>query len=92
MPDSLERRLCSLLIQYRLDRGLTQVDLAKRLRMRQQRVSRIELGTARLTVKDLVAFAAALEIDPAELLRAATTQTPTESPTADEAADAIPSR
>lgn len=47
------KRLVALLRQIRLDAGLTQVDLAKRLREPQAFVSRYETGERRLDLLEL---------------------------------------
>jgi transcriptional regulator with XRE-family HTH domain len=47
------KRLVGLLRQIRLDAGLTQVDLAKRLREPQAFVSRYETGERRLDLLEL---------------------------------------
>jgi len=56
-PVALRRsRLGSLLRQVRLDAGLTQVDLARRLGQPQSYVSKCECGERRLDVFELEAF------------------------------------
>jgi transcriptional regulator with XRE-family HTH domain len=52
----------------RIARGMTQQELAKKVRMDQGKISRVERGLMDLTVTELVALARALEVHPAELL------------------------
>ena len=52
-------------ITLRKDRGVTQVELARRLGKPQQFVSRYELGLRRLDVVEFYAIASALGVEPA---------------------------
>ena len=57
------------LIEKRKKAGLTQTDLAKRLKRRQDYVSDIETGQKVVTVVELMEWAAALGFDPHEAIR-----------------------
>jgi transcriptional regulator with XRE-family HTH domain len=56
------KRLLALLRQIRLDAGLRQVDVAKRLKQPQAYVSRYETGERRLDLLELRAVCAAIGI------------------------------
>ena len=56
------KRLLALLRQIRLDAGLRQVDVAKRLKQPQAYVSRYETGERRLDLLELRAVCAAVGI------------------------------
>lgn len=51
----------------RKELGLTQTEVAQRLGLHKQWVSRVELGERRLDVVELADFARALDLSPAEL-------------------------
>jgi len=63
------RRLRALLRATRSDAGLTQVQLAVRLKKPQTFVSKSELGERRLDLWELIDFCAACEIDPREFIQ-----------------------
>lgn len=63
------RRSAGLPRQEREESGLRQVDLAKKLKRRQDYVSDIETGQKVVTVVELMEWAAALGFDPHEALR-----------------------
>lgn len=58
-----------LLIEARKSSGLTQMDLAAKLRRPQSYVSKFERGERRLDVIEFLEVAQALEIDSAEFLK-----------------------
>jgi transcriptional regulator with XRE-family HTH domain len=58
-----------LLIQARKTAGLTQVELAERLRKPQSYVSKFERGERRLDVIEFLEVAEALQIDPLRFLK-----------------------
>ncbi|WP_325376188.1 helix-turn-helix transcriptional regulator [Dokdonella sp.] len=62
-------QLRALLIEAREEAGLTQAEVAKRLRRVQSFVSKYELGERRLDVVDFIAVCDCLGVDPADLLR-----------------------
>ncbi len=62
-----DKRIGTLLAQLRAERGLRQLELARLLRTSQSMVSKVEAGGRSLRVRELPAYAAALEIDPQEL-------------------------
>jgi len=49
--------------------GITQAELAERLGLHKQFVSRVELGERRLDVVEFADFARALGVDPAEIIQ-----------------------
>ena len=73
MPPSLRssrhQRLVELLIQYREESGLTQVEVAAKLGRHQPFISNIESGQRRIDVVELLDLAVAIGFDPIELLQ-----------------------
>lgn len=67
---SQESAFCALLIETRDKAGLTQADVAKRLKRPQSFVSKYEAGERRIDVVEFLAVAQALDSDPVWLLRA----------------------
>ena len=67
-PQIINKRLEKALMQARKEAGLTQIDVAKRLRKPQSFVSKYETGERKLTVGDFVAVCEAIGIDPAKLI------------------------
>lgn len=63
------------LIAARRNAGLTQEQLATRLKCHQSFVARVESGERRIDVIELVVLARAMEIDAAELLAVAERET-----------------
>ncbi len=61
--------LLQLLVEARRQQGVTQVDLAKRLRERQSWISKCERGVRRLDVVELEIWCEALGIPLREFLR-----------------------
>lgn len=72
MPRTLssarQQRLAELIIQYREDRGMTQVEVATALGRHQPFISNIESGQRRVDVIELLDLAAAVGFDPHLLL------------------------
>lgn len=68
--------LCAALVEARARAGLSQAELALRLRGHQSLVARIESGERRIDVIELIVLARALEIDSADILQAAERATP----------------
>lgn len=64
---AIDRRARELLIEARLESGLTQYELADRLGRRQSYISRMERGGQTIDRADFLAIARALGIDPHEL-------------------------
>ena len=62
-------RFKELLVAARRDAGLTQVQLAKKLRRPQSYVSKYERGERRLDVVEFLDVARAIDVDPIEFLR-----------------------
>lgn len=58
-----------MLVEARRNAGLTQADLAKRLRRHQSFVSKYEAGERRLDVVELVYLSRVLHFDPAGFVR-----------------------
>lgn len=61
-------QLRAFLIEAREQAGLTQAEVAKRLKRVQSFVSKYELGERRLDVVDFIAVCDCLGVDPAKLL------------------------
>lgn len=61
--------LCALLIEARTRAGLTQHDVAKRLKKPQSFVAKYEGGERRLDVVEFLAIARVIEADPVRILR-----------------------
>jgi transcriptional regulator with XRE-family HTH domain len=62
-------RFLKLLKRARVDSGLTQVDLAKRLGRPQSFVSKCESGERRVDVAEFLALCKAMQIDPVFVVR-----------------------
>jgi transcriptional regulator with XRE-family HTH domain len=62
-------RFLKLLKRARVESGLTQVDLAKRLGRPQSFVSKCESGERRVDVAEFLAFCKAIQIDPVFVVR-----------------------
>ncbi|MBM0205646.1 helix-turn-helix transcriptional regulator [Micromonospora sp. STR1s_5] len=73
MPRSLssarQQRLAQLLIRYREEAGLNQVDVARALGRHQPFISNLESGQRRLDVVELLDLADVVGFDPLELIR-----------------------
>ena len=63
-------RLCMLLRQARVQTGMTQADLNKKLGAYKGFVSKYEIGERELTVMEFVDVTEALDIDPVSVLKA----------------------
>ncbi len=63
------RALCALLLAERKKAGLTQAELAKRLRRAQSFVATIESGQRRVDVVEFLAFSEAIGFDAPRALR-----------------------
>lgn len=61
--------LISLLVDRRKKAGLTQAEVARRLRRYQSFVATVESGQRRIDVIEFLAFADAIGFDPAKALR-----------------------
>ena len=61
---------CDLLVAARRNAGLTQQDVAKRLKRPQSFVAKYEGGERRLDVLEFIDIARAVETDPVKILRA----------------------
>ncbi len=64
-----QEKLCELLRRIRVDAGLRQVDLAKRLRQPQSFVSKYESGQRRLDLVELRQVCEAIDITLEEFVR-----------------------
>ena len=62
------RALIAILVASRREAGLTQRQLAERLKRPQSYVAKIEAGERRVDLVELVAIAKALKLDPRQLL------------------------
>jgi transcriptional regulator with XRE-family HTH domain len=65
-----QRQLQTLLRDHREKRGLTQTEVARRLRKPQSFVAKYEAGERRLDVVEFLKVAQAIEADPIRLVRA----------------------
>lgn len=63
-----QRQLLALLVQARKGRGLTQAQVAARLRKPQSFIAKVEGGERRLDVIEFIDLASALRVRPAELI------------------------
>lgn len=64
-----QARLCALLKHHRLRAGLTQQELAKRLKRSDSFISYIEKGERKLGAVELIEYCEAMGADPLRLLR-----------------------
>ena len=62
-------RFCELLVSARRAAGLTQAELARRLRSPQSFVSKYERGERRLDVVEFLRIADAVRVDPCDVIR-----------------------
>lgn len=62
------RALCAALVQARKAVGLSQQELASRLRTSQTVIARIEIGERRVDVVEFIDLARALRIDPHKVM------------------------
>lgn len=70
-PDSPRRdALREFLVKKRKEAGLRQVDLAKRLKRRQDYISYVETGQKLVEVVELMEWAEAIGFDPKDAIRA----------------------
>lgn len=65
----LAHRLAETLRRLREDAGLTQVELARRLRMKQSTLNRLENATNNATLRTLDRLCRALECEPGDLFQ-----------------------
>lgn len=63
-----QKALCAILIAERRQAGLTQMDLAERLRCHQSLIARIESGERRIDVIELIALSQAIGCAPEKIL------------------------
>lgn len=69
IPQTHYATLRKVLREYRLEEGLRQVDLARRLKKEQNYVSRYERGDRRLDVLELREICSALDVGVIEFMR-----------------------
>ncbi len=73
MPKSirspLQKKLATLLAELRVEAGLRQVDLAKKLGVYQSWVTHMESGQRRIDVVELIELSKVIGFDPAEVVR-----------------------
>jgi transcriptional regulator with XRE-family HTH domain len=65
-----QRAFCALMRETRLKAGLTQHDLARRLKRPQSFVAKYEGGERRLDVVEFLVVLRAMDVDPGRVLRA----------------------
>ncbi len=63
-----QQALCKKLISERQAAGLTQIDLAQKLRCHQSMIARIESGERRIDVVELIVLTRAIGCNPGEIL------------------------
>lgn len=63
-----QRQFLALLVQARQERGLTQAQVAAKLRKPQSFIAKVEGGERRLDVIEFIDLASALRVRPAELI------------------------
>lgn len=61
--------LCTLLAEARMEAGLTQRQLAKKLNRPHSYVAKIEIGERRLDVVEFIALCEGLDIDPSKIVK-----------------------
>lgn len=66
------RALITVLVASRREAGLTQRELADRMKRTQSMVAQVESGQRQVYVSEFFEFAAALKVDPQELFRRVT--------------------
>lgn len=64
-----QERFCKLLVSARKKAGLTQQELADRLKRPQSFVAKIEAGERRVDVVEFITIASALERNPSQLIQ-----------------------
>jgi transcriptional regulator with XRE-family HTH domain len=73
MPRTLgtprHKALCAFLIERRKRAGLTQTDVARKLKRHQSFIATVESGQRRIDVVELVDFADAIGFDPRDVIR-----------------------
>ncbi len=69
LQSSRHQALKEFLIEKRKKAGLTQTDVAKKLRRYQSFVANVETGQRKLDVVELLAFAEAIGFDPREAIK-----------------------
>ncbi len=62
------RSLCAVLVEARKSAGISQQELARRLKRSQSFIAKIEVGERRIDVVEFIEIARALGREPAELL------------------------
>ena len=65
----IHRQLVDFLIAQRQELGLSQMDLAARVKRSQTWVSRVELGGRRIDIVEFLLLARALEFDPVKAIK-----------------------
>jgi transcriptional regulator with XRE-family HTH domain len=63
------RKMCAMLRNMREEAGLTQRDLAKKLKMHNTMVHRSEIGDRRIDAVEFTAWCRACGVNPAEAIR-----------------------
>lgn len=69
LSSARHKRLAELLIRYREEAGMTQVDVAKALGRHQPFVSTIEAGQRRVDIVELLDIAAVIGFDPHDIIQ-----------------------
>jgi transcriptional regulator with XRE-family HTH domain len=63
------RELLELLERLRSDAGITQVELAKRMRTSQSMLSKLERGVVRMDISDLLDYLSGIGADPIQFMK-----------------------
>jgi transcriptional regulator with XRE-family HTH domain len=69
LGDNRHEALIAFLVQKRREAGLTQVELAARLKVYQSLIARVESGERRVDVVELIELGEVLGFDPVEAIR-----------------------
>lgn len=65
----IQKKLAAMLVEFRKDAGLRQVDLAEKLGVYQSWITHLESGQRRIDVVELIELGRILDFDPAEVVR-----------------------
>ncbi|MEP1327089.1 helix-turn-helix transcriptional regulator [Pseudophaeobacter sp.] len=69
LGDARQKALVTFIKMKRKEAGLNQVDVAKRLKVQQSLVARVESGQRRIDVVEFIQLADILDFDPSEAIR-----------------------
>ncbi len=69
LGDQRHDKLISFLIEARSEAGITQVELAEKMKVYQSLIARLESGQRRVDVVELIKLGEVLGFDPAEIVK-----------------------